>query len=59
MLHGMMNAGYLSSWYPRLYANYHPSYYGMMVASFIKHNKRYILYIDSLNNLERGGPSWS
>jgi hypothetical protein len=24
MLHGMMNAGYLSSWYPRLYANYHP-----------------------------------
>ncbi|XP_063434771.1 protein TTE1956-like [Mytilus trossulus] len=35
MLHGMMHAGELSSWKPTLYANYHPSYYGMMVASFL------------------------
>jgi hypothetical protein len=53
MLHGMMNAGYLSSWYPRLYANYHPSYYGMMVASFIKTVCR--AYIEM--NLENLSPS--
>lgn len=36
MLHGMMHAGELSSWKQTLYANYHPSYYGMMVASFLR-----------------------
>ncbi|CAI7992078.1 hypothetical protein GBAR_LOCUS919 [Geodia barretti] len=35
MLHGVLQAVGLSSWVPRLYANYHPSYYGMMVASFL------------------------
>ncbi|XP_033750168.1 protein CA_C1420-like [Pecten maximus] len=37
MLHGMLEAGQLSSWIPTLYANYHPSYYGMMLASFLPH----------------------
>ncbi|XP_021346048.1 uncharacterized protein LOC110445652 [Mizuhopecten yessoensis] len=37
MLHGMLSAGQLSSWIPTLYANYHPSYYGMMLASFLPH----------------------
>ena len=34
MLHGMLSRIPLSSWEPRLYGNYHPSYYGMMSASF-------------------------
>ncbi|RUS70245.1 hypothetical protein EGW08_021990 [Elysia chlorotica] len=34
MLHGLMEAGGLDSWIPRLLVNHHPSYYGMMVASF-------------------------
>ncbi|XP_069138127.1 protein CA_C1420-like isoform X1 [Argopecten irradians] len=38
MLHGMLEAGKLSSWIPTLHANYHPSYYGMMLASFLRHN---------------------
>jgi aromatic ring-opening dioxygenase LigB subunit len=35
MLHGMLEAIGQGSWVSRLYANYHPSYYGMMVASFL------------------------
>lgn len=38
MLHGLLEAGKLSSWIPVLHANYHPSYYGMMVASFTRHS---------------------
>uniref|UniRef100_A0A914VJL3 Extradiol ring-cleavage dioxygenase class III enzyme subunit B domain-containing protein n=1 Tax=Plectus sambesii TaxID=2011161 RepID=A0A914VJL3_9BILA len=34
MLHGILEAGQLSSWIPVMHANFHPSYYGMMVASF-------------------------
>ena len=34
MLHGMLSRIPLSSWEPRLYGNYHPSYYGMMSASY-------------------------
>lgn len=37
MLHGLMNAERLTAeWEPHLIANHHPSYYGMMVASFIR-----------------------
>ncbi|XP_033634982.1 protein TTE1956-like [Asterias rubens] len=36
MLHGLMREASLSSWSSKVYANYHPSYYGMMVASFVK-----------------------
>ncbi|XP_072051388.1 protein TTE1956-like [Amphiura filiformis] len=38
MLHGMLQAGGLQNWTPNLYANFHPSYYGMMVASFVLNN---------------------
>ncbi len=34
MLHGMLVAKGLSSWQPDILVNHHPSYYGMMVASF-------------------------
>lgn len=40
MLHGMMHTGNMSSWQPKLYANYYPSYYGMMVASFLRKRLR-------------------
>ena len=37
MLHGMLQeGGGARAWASRLYANYHPSYYGMMVASFLR-----------------------
>lgn len=39
MLHGMLSRLPLSSWQPHLYGNYHPSYYGMMAASFHLKNK--------------------
>ena len=35
MLHGMLSRSQLTSWQPHLYGNYHPSYYGMMAASFL------------------------
>jgi aromatic ring-opening dioxygenase LigB subunit len=35
MLQGMLSVRYPGYWIPHLYANYHPSYYGMMVASFL------------------------
>ncbi|XP_070542101.1 protein CA_C1420-like [Ptychodera flava] len=35
MLHGLLRSAELSTWRPHLYANYHPSYYGMMVAEFL------------------------
>ncbi|XP_002736211.1 protein TTE1956-like [Saccoglossus kowalevskii] len=35
MLHGLLRSADLSTWQPHLYANYHPSYYGMMVAEFM------------------------
>ncbi|XP_050402207.2 protein CA_C1420 [Patella vulgata] len=38
MLQGLLSAssGGIMSWQSQLYANYHPSYYGMMVASFLR-----------------------
>lgn len=37
MLHGLLQeGGGAGPWASRLYANYHPSYYGMMVASFLR-----------------------
>ncbi|XP_022096623.1 uncharacterized protein LOC110982489 [Acanthaster planci] len=36
MLHGLLKKESLEVWMPRVYANYHPSYYGMMVTSFLK-----------------------
>ncbi|XP_065830095.1 protein CA_C1420-like [Oscarella lobularis] len=36
MLQGILSSG--GTWKPRLLANYHPSYYGMMVASFLPDN---------------------
>ncbi|KAK7496001.1 hypothetical protein BaRGS_00012702 [Batillaria attramentaria] len=38
MLHGLLTADdqTAAQWQPRLLANHHPSYYGMMVASFIR-----------------------
>ena len=37
MLHGVLKeGGGAGAWQSRLYANFHPSYYGMMVASFIR-----------------------
>ncbi|XP_013410489.1 uncharacterized protein LOC106173796 [Lingula anatina] len=35
MLQGMLQAAGLDSWTHRLLVNYHPSYYGMMVAEFL------------------------
>ncbi|XP_077988566.1 protein TTE1956-like [Glandiceps talaboti] len=35
MLHGLLRASDLSLWKPHVYANLHPSYYGMMVAEFL------------------------
>ncbi|GFR87174.1 protein CA_C1420-like [Elysia marginata] len=36
MLHGLMEAGGLQTWQSRVLVNHHPSYYGMMVASFYR-----------------------
>ncbi|XP_064609980.1 LOW QUALITY PROTEIN: protein CA_C1420-like [Liolophura sinensis] len=36
MLHGLMLSAGSFSWHPELYVNHHPSYYGMMVASFTR-----------------------
>lgn len=36
MLHGMLAHVGLAEWTTQLLANYHPSYYGMMIASFIR-----------------------
>ncbi|KAL5004934.1 hypothetical protein ScPMuIL_018390 [Solemya velum] len=36
MLHGALSQEGLSSWNPKLFAIHHPSYYGMMAASFRK-----------------------
>lgn len=37
MLHGLLQeGGGAGAWASRLYVNYHPSYYGMMVASFVR-----------------------
>ena len=36
MLQGMMEEGGLESWTSKLYANYHPTYYGMMAGSFVR-----------------------
>ncbi|XP_038073874.1 uncharacterized protein LOC119741974 [Patiria miniata] len=36
MLHGLMKEASLDNWMPKVYGNYHPSYYGMMVASFLR-----------------------
>lgn len=36
MLHGLMLSAGAFSWQPDLYVNHHPSYYGMMVASFTR-----------------------
>ncbi|CAG5114861.1 unnamed protein product [Candidula unifasciata] len=35
-LHGLMEAGDIATWTPSLRVNHHPSYYGMMVASFYR-----------------------
>ena len=35
-VHGVLSQIGLTEWTPRLLANRHPSYYGMMVASFIR-----------------------
>lgn len=36
MLHGLLTATRASQWEPRMLANFHPTYYGMMVATFLK-----------------------
>ncbi|KAH9512743.1 hypothetical protein Btru_038083 [Bulinus truncatus] len=36
MLHGILQAAGLNVWKPELLVNHHPSYYGMMVASFLR-----------------------
>lgn len=38
MLHGLLEAAGLKLWLPKVFANYHPSYYGMMVAQFLRNS---------------------
>ncbi|XP_005112956.1 protein TTE1956 [Aplysia californica] len=46
MLHGLMERCGLSSWKPSLRVNHHPSYYGMMVASFYRNTEGLIHGVD-------------